>query len=270
MGNSTSAAVNHPTTTVAVPSNSEPTQTITSNNSILFVLGAGASVSSGLRTYRGPTGIYPKNVEQILCPEMLNGDPGRVWEEIRNTILKNQNQMTIGPTYHSLKKFADRFPKSMFVTQNVDGLIRQVGIPDDRICELHGELRTMKCMNTRCKTVQPINWESQACTQCGTWCRPSVVLFGENINPDHFKWIKHEIRRTRPRYVIVVGTTLMFPYLKHFVQDVKSCGGGEVLVLNINPDSTSTLPIVNTINYEMDSDEGLESIFNTLSSKIKD
>jgi hypothetical protein len=93
------------------------------------------------------------------------------------------------------------------------------------------------------------------------------VLFRENINPDHFKWIKNEIRRVRPRYVVVVGTTLMFPYLQHFVQDVKSCGGGEVLVININPDASATLPIVNTINYEMGSDEGLESIYNTLSKQ---
>lgn len=79
---------------------------------VLFVLGAGASVDSGLGTFRGPTGSMPVNNEEFY-----------------RSFITSVSSLTPGPTYKQLNKLVDKISDLSFcITQNIDGLIRSCGI----------------------------------------------------------------------------------------------------------------------------------------------
>lgn len=227
----------------------------------LIILGAGASVSSGLKTYRGKNGIYPENSGKVLCADNLYRNPRSVWDEI-NHIVKSREGNKIGSTYHHLKEFHKLSPNSMFLTQNVDGFIRKVGIDDGRIWEMHGQLRTMTCLDNHCpKRIHNTDFDYPVCPECNNWCRPDVILFGETLEREGVDWVSREIKRVKPKYVIVVGITMSFPYIAQFIQQAKKTSGRSgCLVISVNPDPKVEFPIPQSIDFCADSDDGLKDI----------
>lgn len=208
----------------------------------LFLLGAGASVSSGLPTYRGKNGLYSNpEITELLTDKKIKETPKKVWHEI-NKIGKLIKDVKLGPTYKTLKRISD-LSNSYFITQNVDGLIYKAGIPTEKVWELHGNLRTMTCMT--CGFVQSIHFDNPKCKGnrfdadgqlskmiCGEYCRPDIVLFNETINNQSYMYALEWIKKYRPTHVIIVGTTLQFGYLQHIVH----CANNEgAQIININP-----------------------------------
>lgn len=73
------------------------------------------------------------------------------------------------------------------ITQNVDGLHQKTGIPDDKLIELHGSLRWLKCINCGqrynileiAKKLAEGQHEESVCTDCGGKLKAATVSFGE-------------------------------------------------------------------------------------------
>ena len=73
------------------------------------------------------------------------------------------------------------------ITQNVDGLHQKTGIPDDKLVELHGSLRWLKCINCGqryhiidiAKKLAEGQSEESLCTDCGGKLKAATVSFGE-------------------------------------------------------------------------------------------
>ena len=79
---------------------------------VLFVLGAGASVDSGLGTFRGPTGTMPINNEQFY-----------------RSLISSCSELRPGETYNQINLMQNKISDLSFcITQNIDGLIRSTGI----------------------------------------------------------------------------------------------------------------------------------------------
>ncbi len=75
-------------------------------------------------------------------------------------------------------------------TQNVDGLHDAAGFPGDRMVELHGNGRRVRCMSCGARTpfhvaevrAQVAAGRSPACG-CGGLLKPDVTLFGADLEP---------------------------------------------------------------------------------------
>lgn len=234
---------------------------MTNKNSIFFILGAGASVDSGLPTYRGENGIYEKSVskpEKILSPKTINDNPQIVWDFLENLYNKIK-QCSPGPTYSKLSEISKKYPDSFILTQNIDGYAKTVNVP---VVEMHGNYSTAYCMSCR-KINDIIDLSQQRLKQsnsddllpdefisnndisekiifpnqmkcpCGGWYRPNVVLFEENL-PKREVDFTYKLLRMRPKYVVIIGTSMQFPYLRVFINKAKSKGSK---VIHINPDT---------------------------------
>lgn len=95
---------------------------------ILFILGAGASVDSGLGTFRGPTGTIPINNEEFY-----------------KNLISNVSKLTPGKTYVKMNNMVKKLSNLSFcITQNIDGLIRSVDI--DTV-EIHLRNKKLKYKN---------------------------------------------------------------------------------------------------------------------------
>ena len=196
---------------------------------LFFILGAGASKDSGLSTYRGPEGLYQDlDFMEILNVKNTCTEEGR--REIWDFLLPLYNQIQAhepGPTYDLISDLVEKEPESFILTQNIDHYVSSIrGIP---IVEIHGNNENMKCI--KCKSTYKFN-STVVCPLCNLTCRPDITLFGEKLDRkrtfDTYKQCKK-----RFKYIIIVGTTLQFPYLRTFINKAKQRGAK---VIHINPD----------------------------------
>lgn len=222
---------------------------------ILFILGAGVSVSSGIPTYRGEGGLYQNDeMMNLMTPKSFRKDPHSIWKLLDQL---HGDHKEIGISYRLLEKIIREHPESYVVTQNIDGFIDRINVHKKRVWEIHGQVRKMRC--ERCDKVYPTNFHDYTCS-CGQICRPNVVLFGESIN--EYRYIELiKIIKTKPfDYVVIIGTTLTFWYLEKLVMTNKTRGC--VNIININPQSLEVMWKYD--QWSMTSDEGLEKLYRIL------
>jgi len=74
------------------------------------------------------------------------------------------------------------------VTQNIDGLHQDAGLPDDLVAELHGNVRKSGCMSCPAQwpTAEVLRWveagqEDPACPHCGGMVKTATLSFGQML-----------------------------------------------------------------------------------------
>lgn len=215
---------------------------------ILFLTGAGASVDSGLRTYRGTGGIYEEtdgDPQEDLSIETWWAQPERTWFTLTPLVKAVKNNKP-GPTYQLIKKICKSYDVTVH-TQNVDGYSSQVC---DNVWEMHGNIRTMWCK--KCKKEYKLDEDNPKCVKCGEHCKPNIVFYGESIKPIVMNYKRYKT-------VVVIGTTLQFPYLQNMISKYKQQGA---LIVHINPaDNYSEMVKAGEMWLKMKSENGLKKLF---------
>jgi len=179
---------------------------------LLVLTGAGISVESGLRTFRGADGLWEgEPVEAVATPEGFDADPDRVWRfysRLRGVVAGAEPNAAHAALAGCEAKLGDNF---LLITQNVDGLHQRAG--SRRVYELHGSLWRTRC--ARCDRA-PFQDRSEPattpeCERCGGRLRPDIVWFGEAVDVEADYRTKQFIaaaRRAEARLVfLAVGTS---------------------------------------------------------------
>lgn len=197
-------------------------------SSIFFILGAGASVDSGLYTYRGANRKYDNydEIVELLDGSKWNDNKYKIWdylEEFNNEI----NKIQLGETYKLIDQLYKKFPKSFVLTQNIDGLIKNINVPS---IEMHGSLKYMKCI--ACNNMYDIDFKNKHCS-CGELCKPDVILYNEDLDKRKMDDVYKLIKKNKPDYLIIIGTSLQFSYLDTFIKKSKV---QKMKRFHINPD----------------------------------
>lgn len=210
--------------------------------SIFFLLGAGASVDSGLKTYRGTNGMYnnTREYEKLLSAHSFTSDEQfiKMWKLLQQLYV-SVRQNVPGPTYTIIQQLVNEYPNSYMLTQNVDSYATTLSNVD--VTELHGSHKTVKCVT--CGTVSNtpeiifdgdhvINMTDVKCG-CGGKLASNILLFGQSLSSKDTQTLNINIKHSRPKYIVVIGTTLQFPYLRYFIDKAKRYGGK---VIHVNPD----------------------------------
>ena len=105
---------------------------------IVFLTGAGMSVESGFKTFRGSDGLwedYP--VEQVATHEAWESDPVLV-NNFYNRLRKKLFMAKPNEGHKLIKKLEDNYDVTV-ITQNVDDLHESAG--STNVIHLHGELK---------------------------------------------------------------------------------------------------------------------------------
>ncbi|HVI03455.1 MAG TPA: NAD-dependent deacylase [Enhygromyxa sp.] len=159
---------------------------LTSHRRIVVLTGAGISVASGLRPYRGPGGLWDEHpeLERLATAETARRDLLAIWRAfapMRPQVLAAEPNAA----HLALARFEAQHPDKQLtiITQNVDGLHTRAG--SRRVIELHGNIMRTRCDNMKCM----LDWfedttvpsELPRCPECGEPLRPDVVLFNEAI-----------------------------------------------------------------------------------------
>jgi len=198
---------------------------------ILFILGSGTSVDSGLHTYRGHSGIYKDDdyPENYFKNININKDIDKVWDFFKDLYITSCD---VGSTYKEIEKLIEKYPKSCIITQNIDNLINCINLKDIPVIEIHGNNKNMICMNKKCGKINVVDINSPYC-DCKYYCRPDIVCYGESLDKKKVEKCCKETKKFY-KYVLIIGTTLQFDYLKTFIHNAKK---RFAKVYHINPDN---------------------------------
>lgn len=187
---------------------------------LLILLGAGASVDSGLPTYRGrEDGSY-------FVPISCYDGYSKMWDHFKY-LYECVKDCKPGVTYDLLSELLNKYPKSNILTQNVDGYA--LSLPT-QVIELHGNINTMYCM--KCEVETSTDPDNLTCKSCNGKMRPNVILLDEALDRNVIMKAKN-ICKQNYKHVLIIGTTLQFPYLRQLISLAKGRGSK---VIHINPD----------------------------------
>jgi NAD-dependent deacetylase len=155
---------------------------------ILVFTGAGISTESGIPDFRGPDGVWNRvDPEEFTIQRyLINPDTRkRSWAmRLEGGILgaePNDGHRAITELWETGRLIG-------CVTQNIDGLHATAGLPPEAIVELHGNLRTTRCLD--CGDTQPTaavlqrvasGDDDPPCDECGGILKVDVTFFGEPL-----------------------------------------------------------------------------------------
>lgn len=153
---------------------------------IVVFTGAGISTESGVPDFRSPGGLWTK-MAPIEFKDFLRSPELRV-EAWRRKFEIDQTMIGAAPNkgHMAIAKLVDEGRVSHVITQNIDNLHQNSGVPVEKIIELHGNGTFAKCLEcgTRhelddVKAMLELTGEPPACIACGGIVKSATISFGQ-------------------------------------------------------------------------------------------
>lgn len=186
---------------------------ITTAQRIAIFTGAGISTESGIPDFRSPGGVWSKMAPIYFQDFVASAVTRReAWERVFNRTAgwtgasPNAGHFAIASLIASGKA-------CIVVTQNVDNLHQDSGVPDDKVIEIHGNATHAKCLECaqryEFETLQP-RWESGAdlrCDKCDGLIKTATISFGQAMPEDKMEHAATEMAQCD--LCIVLGSSLV-------------------------------------------------------------
>ena len=196
-------------------------------SNIVFT-GAGISTESGIPDYRSQGGIWDK-FRPVYFDEFMSSRESRIeywsrWVEMHRGI----EQAKPNPAHLALARLHDMGLLQAVVTQNVDGLHQESGLPDEKVIELHGNTRRIRCMS--CRQIVPTPAIKQKLAEgdpapgceCGGYFKPDTISFGQSMPVAEVE--KASALSQGSDFFMVVGSTLLVQPAAHMPYHAKDRG----------------------------------------------
>lgn len=227
---------------------------------IVFLTGAGMSVESGFKTFRGSDGLwenYP--VEQVATHEGWEANP-TVVTNFYNMLRKKLYAAKPNEGHRLIRQLEQAYDVTV-ITQNVDNLHERAG--SSRVIHLHGELAKV------CSSRDPYNeayireLPQENCTvepgtkaEDGSLLRPFIVFFGESVPMIS---VAAEYAREADIFVII-GTSLNVYPAAGLVQYTKP----DCPIYLIDPESVLASGIRHLKHIQKGASEGMKELMKVL------
>jgi NAD-dependent deacetylase len=157
---------------------------------IVVFSGAGISTESGIPDFRSPGGLWTRYDPRRLGFRRYLADPDtrRLAWRLRCELFRLEARPN--PAHLACVRLAEAGRLAGVVTQNIDGLHLDAGLPAGLVCEVHGTGREVVCL--ACGERGPMaaavarveaGEDDPACLRCGGILKAATVSFGQPIPP---------------------------------------------------------------------------------------
>ena len=205
-------------------------------NNLVFT-GAGISTESGIPDFRSQGGIWDK-YRPVYFDEFMSSKAARTeywqrWTDLYQGIVSAQPN----PGHLAVAKLHDMGLLQAVVTQNIDGLHQESGLPEEKIIELHGNTCRIRCMS--CRQIIPVeNVQSQLAAgdtapecSCGGYLKPDTISFGQSMPVAEVE--KAAALSQESDFFMVVGSTLLVQPADHMPIYAKD-NGAFLAIINLS------------------------------------
>jgi len=215
-------------------------QLITESEKTIVFTGAGVSTESGIPDFRSPGGIWSRyDPEDFTIQKFLSSPAARkaFWKMSAEGRLLAEAEPN--PAHYAVADLHQLGKLDCVITQNIDNLHQKAGVPEDKVLELHGNMRRVVCLS--CGSRYPLletlrevkeGIEIPDCHDCQGILKPDVVLFGEVLP---VVTLREATRRAQKcDLFIVIGSTLVI-YPAAYVPAYAREAGARLAIVNLTP-----------------------------------
>jgi NAD-dependent deacetylase len=184
---------------------------------VVVFTGAGISTESGIPDFRSPGGVWSK-MKPIYFQEFVGSEEKR--REAWTRAFTGAAGWTGGKPnagHTAVARLVASGKASAVITQNVDNLHQDSGVPDDQVIELHGNASYATCLecgerHELADLKRPFMSEGviPACRTCGGLVKTATISFGQPMPPAPMQ--KAEEETLACDLFLVLGSSLVvFP-----------------------------------------------------------
>ena len=212
---------------------------VASKRTIVFT-GAGVSTESGIPDFRSPGGIWSRyDPEDFTIEKFLSSREARktLWKMSIEGELLTEAQPD--PAHYAIAELYRLGKLDCIITQNIDTLHQKAGVPEDRVLELHGNIRWVVCLSCRRRFPMPEvlqkikeGIEVPNCPDCQGILKPDVVFFGEEL-PQDTLWEAIRWAQSCDLFIVIGSTLVVYPsaYMPTYAREA----GAKLAIVNLTP-----------------------------------
>ena len=200
--------------------------------------GAGVSVLSGIKDFRGKNGLYKTmNAEKIFDLNVFMKDPSFYYTHAKDFVY-NLDEKEPACTHRVLAKLEQKGYLKALITQNIDMLHQKAG--NTKVLEVHGSATVhycIKCGKEADKTdsfEKAKNGEVPRCKFCNGAIKPAITFFGESLPRKALDESIAEVRQADA--LMVLGSSLTVYPAAHLPAYTLE-NGGHIMIVNDMPTS---------------------------------
>lgn len=203
---------------------------------IVVFTGTGVSTDSGVSGATS-SGNSPATSKESAFPTFVGNPTTRkkswqTWNMFRMIELARPN-----PAHYAIAELYTMGKLDCIITQNVDGLHQKAGVPDEKVIELHGSLRWVKCVN--CDRRYPIlevakrlgdGEEQSICSECGGLLKAATVSFGEPPPTEEIEEAEQHSRNC-DLFMLLGSSLMVYPaaYMPIYAKEA----GAKLIIINV-------------------------------------
>ncbi len=203
---------------------------------VVLFTGAGISTESGIPDFRSPGGTWTK-MRPIDFSDFMRSDAARR-ETWRRRFEMEENLRLAAPNrgHRAVAELIRRGKASAVITQNIDGLHQDSGIPDDKVIELHGNTTYAHCLECSQRyEIEELRVDFEAdnvvphCA-CGGWVKTATISFGQSMPVNEMRRAERETLLAD--LFIAIGSSLVV-YPAAGFPDLAKRNGAKLVIVNL-------------------------------------
>ena len=202
---------------------------------IVFFTGAGISTESGIPDFRSPGGIWmsqkPIYFEDFLASEDARREAWRRRFASETTL----SQAKPNRGHRAVAALVASGQAAAVITQNIDGLHQQSGVPEARVIELHGNTTYAHCLDcgrryeiAALQAAFSRDERSPRCDDCDGLVKSATISFGQAMPEAAMRRAQQETLAAD--LFIVLGSSLVVYPAAGFPELAKRNGAALVIV----------------------------------------
>ena len=227
-------------------------QYISEAKNIVIFTGAGISTESGIPDFRGPQGVWKTNTP-IYFQDFIGSEEVRKdsWKrKFSGQDIIKKAKPNIG--HLAVAEIINKHESAYLITQNVDNLHQDAGVPDDKITEIHGNAHYASCLD--CGIRYELNSIKKEflknetvpyCDSCGGIIKTATISFGQPMPEEGMQIAQRKTLGCD--LFITIGTSLVVYPAAGFPKLAKEIGAKLVI---INNEPTDFDPIADLVIHE--------------------
>jgi len=201
--------------------------------------GAGISTESGIPDFRSPGGVWSK-MRPIYFQEFVGSEAMRreAWNRTFSGVM-GWTGAKPNAGHYAVADLVARGKVTSVITQNVDNLHQDAGVPAERVIELHGNATYATCLDCGLRHELEVlkqsflgRGEIPVCRECEGLVKTATISFGQAMPAD--KMVRAEEATLASDLFIVLGSSLVVYPAAGFPMLAKE-NGARLVIINKEP-----------------------------------
>jgi NAD-dependent deacetylase len=209
-----------------------------SRRAVIFT-GAGISTESGIPDFRSPGGVWSK-MSPIYFQDFVRSEAKRreAWERaFSGRAGWTGREPNAG--HHACARLVAAGKAQAIITQNVDNLHQNAGVPADRVIELHGNASYATCLECGArheladlKALYQATGDLPCCRACGGIVKTATISFGQSLPESAMA--RAEVEAMTCDLFLVLGSSLVV-YPANGYPLLAKQNGAALVIVNRDP-----------------------------------